>query len=210
MKYACKLCGISGDPSLFYVTSAVRCKRCVNRISRERYRTKYRAARLAEFAIKDIKRKSVILPLNDTEKAYAAGLIDGEGCIRIIHRGRMGGKVFRVGQFTLMVEVTNTDCKMIDWLREKFGGTVSFLPESKEENRKARWHWRLAANNALACLDAIYPYVRTKQKQVILGRRFQRYAQRTGRKQNLRITALHEKFYARLRELNRRGLAKPT
>lgn len=195
---------------MFYAGSAVRCKKCTNRINRERYHTRYRAERLAYFAERDRKRKATVLPLSDVECAYAAGLIDGEGCIRIIHRGRMGGKVYRVGQYTLYVEVTNTDRGMIEWLREMFGGYVNYLPESPEENRKARWHWRIASNNALACLDAIYPFVRTKRKQVILGRRFQRHTQRTGRKQNPRITALHEKFYARFRELNRRGLAKPT
>lgn len=202
----CKLCGKTGDASLFYAASKHRCRECVHRLNRDRYYAKYREVRLAVFAEKDRQRKSVILPLSEVEKSYAAGLLDGEGCIRIIQRGKYGGRVFRVGQYTLVAEMSNTNKDLIDWMHKRFGGYVSYGKPNPDLNRREQWHWSVAANNALACLDAIYPYAVGKRRQVILGRRFQRYAQRTGRKQNPRIASLHQKFYARFKQLNARGL----
>lgn len=206
MKGTCKLCGATGSPELFYVTSLVRCKRCVNRIARERYQRHYkeplRAARRAKD--QEVKRKEVDLP--ETDRAYAAGLIDGEGCIRLTSRGKNGGTTFRQGQYTLMVEMTNTDEGMIQWMVERFGGTVSHYAESIQKNRRERWHWRVAANKALYVLDAIWPYVRTKRRQTKLGRRFQRYAQYAGRAATPKIQSLHERFYQEFRVFNKRGV----
>jgi hypothetical protein len=166
------------------------------------YRDKVRAARRS----KDQERKQVEITQSDVERAYAAGLIDGEGCIRLTSRGKDGGTTFRQGQYTLMVEMTNTDEGMIRWLEVRFGGSVSYSKESVEQNRKAKWHWRVAANKALYVLDAVWPYIRTKRQQAKLGRRFQRYAQYVGRRAGPRVQQLHERFYKEFRVLNKRGV----
>jgi hypothetical protein len=105
-----------------------------------------------------------------------------------------------------MVELTNTDKGMIDWIVSQFGGAVSHFDEDYDKNRKERWHWRVAANQALYVLDVIWPYIRTKRRQAKLGRRFQRYAQYAGRAATDKIRLLHERFYAELRILNKRGV----
>ena len=183
-----------------------RCKKCVNELSRERYRSKYqdklRAARRAKHHEKVNKQ----VALTEVERAYAAGLIDGEGCIRMTQRGKNGGKAFWSGQFTLMVELTNTSKAMTDWLLERLGGTVSYCKAEPHRNARERWHWRVAANKALYTLDAIWPYVIVKRAQAKLGRRFQRYAQYAGRAQTERVAELHKRFYDEFASLNARGL----
>jgi hypothetical protein len=204
--YQCKVCGLSGGSDQFYPNSKSRCRLCVNAINRERYIQKYgpelKAARRAKG--KALKSVEVILP--ETERAYAAGLIDGEGCIRITKRGAGGGASLRPGQLTLMVEVTNTDYDMVAWLQDRFGGSVSHYDAKPERNAKEKWHWRVAANKALYCLDAIWPYARTKRHQVKLGRRFQRYVQHPGRFATPKIRRVQERFNQALRILNKRGV----
>lgn len=206
MRGTCKICGATGSDELFYQTSFVRCKKCVNRISRERYEKLYKEKLRSTRRAKDFENKQFVVELPDVERAYAAGLIDGEGCIRITSRGKDGGTTFRQGQYTLMVEVTNTDNGMIQWLLDRFGGSVSYAKEDVGQNKKEKWHWRVAANKALYCLDAIWPYIRTKKRQAKLGRRFQRYAQYAGRAASPKCQSLHERFYQELRALNKRGV----
>lgn len=202
----CRICGVSGGLEVFYRQSFSRCRKCTNAENSMRYYRDYREGLLATRRAKEQQRKRVPVTHSEVDRAYAAGLIDGEGCIRITARGKDGGTGFRLGQYTLMVEVNNTDYGMILWLKEKFGGTVSHIKGSYELNRKEKWHWRISANQALHFLDVIWPYVRTKRKQVKLGRRFQRYTQYAGRAATEKIRMLHERFYAELRALNKRGV----
>lgn len=206
MKGTCKICGATGSPELFYKNSLVRCRKCVNRISRERYQRHYKEPLRAARRAKEQEAKNKAIQLSDTDRAYAAGLVDGEGSIRITSRGKYGGTTFRQGQYTLMVEMTNTDHGMIQWMVQQFGGSVSYHAENVEQNRKAKWHWRVAANKALYVLDAIWPYIKTKRQQAKLGRRFQRYAQYAGRAATSKVQALHERFYQELGALNKRGV----
>ncbi|MGJ0510190.1 MAG: hypothetical protein ACR652_24350 [Methylocystis sp.] len=204
--FTCKYCGAVKDEGEFYKQSRQRCKKCHNARNREcynrLYRTKLRAARRE----RDFARKNVPLVISQIDLAYAAGLLDGEGCIRITKRGRMGGVGLRVGQCTLTVEVTNTDEGMLRWLRDKFAGSVAFTPENREHNRRAVWHWHCTSNKALRLLDAVYPFLRTKRRQAKLARRFQRYVQVTGRAMTPRIQALQDRFHSEIATLNKRGV----
>jgi len=206
MQHTCRICGKVGGLESFYAGSMVRCKQCVNCLNKERYHQTYKDRFKSARRAKDQEKKRVEIALSDVERAYAAGLIDGEGCIRITSRGLQGGTTFRKGQYTLMVELTNTDYGMVLWMIERFGGSVSHTGEKPEENRKEQWHWRVGSNKALYVLDAIYPYIRTKRQQAKLGRRFQRYAQYTGRPASSKIQQLHERFYTEFRALNKRGI----
>lgn len=201
----CKLCGKSGGQELFYKQSRVRCKSCTNRLNTERYHGKYREQFLASRRAKHVEAKNKTVELSDVDRAYAAGLVDGEGSIRITQRGAQGGKAFRTGQYTLMVEMTNTSLPMIEWMTEKFGGSVSYYKADQAFNKRERWHWRVAANKALYVLDAIWPYLITKRQQAKFGRRFQRYAQYAGRAKTDKIQQLHHRFYTELKRLNVRG-----
>ena len=201
----CKLCGKSGGQELFYKQSRVRCKECTNRLNTERYHGKYRKRVLAARRTKHLKAKFRQIELSDVDRAYAAGLVDGEGSVRITERGAQGGTALRRGQYTLMVELTNTSLPMIDWLVARFGGSVSYAKANPIRNAREKWHWRVAANKALYVLDAVWPYLITKRQQAKLGRRFQRYAQYAGRAQTDKVYRLHQRFYTELRRLNARG-----
>lgn len=203
--YTCKLCGQSGGQELFYKQSRVRCKPCTNRLNTERYHGKYRKQLLATRRAKHFAAKTKSVELLDVDRAYAAGLVDGEGSIRITRRGNNGGSAFRIGQYTLIVEMTNTSLPMIEWMVARFGGSVSYGKAKPSRNAREKWHWRVAANKALYVLDSIWPYLITKRTQAKLGRRFQRYAQYAGRARTDKIDQLHQRFYTELKRLNARG-----
>jgi hypothetical protein len=203
----CKYCGLSSGDQEFNSNSRVRCKKCLNAYTKQRYHEKYGPLLKATRRTKDQAKKAQPVVLPEVDRAYAAGLIDGEGCIRITSRGLRGGTTFRQGQYTLILELTNTDYGMIEWLQQKFGGSVSYYKEDVALNKRQKWHWRVAANKALYCLDAIWPYIRTKRTQAKLGRRFQRYTQYAGTPATEKRQLLHERFYQEFRVLNKRGLA---
>jgi hypothetical protein len=76
-------------------------------------------------------------PLSEAQRAYIAGIIDGEGCI-----------YFRncCNHYYFEVSVTNTDIKLINWLKETTGlGSVSKDKPSKL-SKKECYKWRVRRN----------------------------------------------------------------
>lgn len=89
-----------------------------------------------------------------TDLAYAAGMVDGEGCIHILyHRGR--------GHHSINVIITNTDPRVAEWLLERFGGRVHH-PRERVDN------WTVSARKAAAFLELVYPYLVIKKEQADL------------------------------------------
>lgn len=85
---------------------------------------------------------------------YAAGFIDGEGCITT-----SGPSGFRVS-------VANTDREVLDWLVSTFGGNINnqHLPENPRWN--ASWKWIVCSKPDVSrFLSAIYPFLKIKRDQ---------------------------------------------
>lgn len=204
----CLICKQEKELGEFHRPNVNQCKRCLADRSSKRYYGRYRAERHAASREKSLARKSHVRTVPDLECAYAAGLIDGEGCIRIAVRKLPARQ--SVGQITLVAHVTNTDLLMIDWLRERWGGRVATTPADPSRNARAYSQWSISANKALHFLDDVYPYLRTKRPQAKIGRRFQRYVQRGGRHRSQRMRDLELRMANEIRRLNWRGLAEPT
>jgi hypothetical protein len=64
--------------------------------------------------------------LLDTDLAYAAALVDGEGSVGI------GG-----------IAVTSTCQEVIEWMHGKFGGTVREINQKSPLSKKRAWGWYL-------------------------------------------------------------------
>jgi len=108
--------------------------------------------------------------LEEIDRAYVAGLIDGEGCI---HIEKKLGKDKTPQYFTLRVSVTNTEFKMVNWLKENFGGHIQFHKKYKE-NWRRKYQWSIVARQALVFLELIRPYVLVKGEQLELAILFQK------------------------------------
>jgi len=147
--------------------------------------------------------------IRDTDWAYAAGFVDGEGCIAI-------GRSFepRRGRFyyTVQVVVTNRDRGVLAWMQETWGGWI--VPTSKPPpgiKAQQSWNWRCpTGQSAEPFLMGIGDYLRIKMPQcenALSMIKLSRRSHRTLGPYPLPQTWLDEQegLYWKQRQLNHRG-----
>ena len=71
-----------------------------------------------------------------------------------------------------VVECTNTDKKIIDWLKSTFGGVVAVRTRKKEwgdnpERAKPAWRWRVMCQKAYRLCKAVMPYMKGDKKRKV-------------------------------------------
>jgi hypothetical protein len=118
---------------------------------------------------------------------YMAGIMDSEGSISLSISRKSSG----YEGFNLMLQATNTDRKLIDWIVSNFGGSMcaeikknSFAPGSKI------FRWVMyGAENQEAFLLGLLPYLVIKKEQALVGLDFLRL----GRGDNTRRRELWDK-----------------
>jgi len=93
----------------------------------------------------------------ETVLAYAAGIMDGEGCIRINWSIRSGAG------FSLTACVSNTKVRLVDWLERHFGGSITVAP--RDGNRQPLYKWNLYGAHAASFLRSVYPYLQIKKEE---------------------------------------------
>ncbi len=96
--------------------------------------------------------------MEETDKAYFAGLVDGEGCITV-SKGKYDNRV-------LAVVIVMCDKEPIELLHQSFGGCL-FYVEKKNPKWKNSWHWSVKSQKAKPFLEAVLPYLRVKRKQAL-------------------------------------------
>jgi hypothetical protein len=94
----------------------------------------------------------------DTNLAYVAGLIDGEGCI---HLDCPRGVTYRA---RVSVGMTEPALPLLQGLRAEWGGTLYQLRKPTDRWAGA-WTWHLTGSPATALLTAIRPFLRLKSTQ---------------------------------------------
>jgi hypothetical protein len=145
----------------------------------------------------------------DTDWAYAAGIVDGEGCIAIIRsfvpkRGRY--------YYGVHVVVANRDRDVLAWMQSVWGGYVVGVPVQSTRARPS-WTWRCTGPKAKIFLNGIRPWLRIKPEQCANGLVMIELLQRG--KRTLGRAPLpqswldeQETHYWIQRELNHRGTAE--
>lgn len=99
--------------------------------------------------------------LTETEKAYLAGLFDGEGHIGY-YKNTTG-----YGNFNLMVTITNTDHRVMKWLKDKL--TIGKISPKQKTHNKPAWTWQIRnSHDAFEFLQIILPYLVIKKDQADL------------------------------------------
>ncbi len=105
--------------------------------------------------------KNTIRQLTAAECGYVAGILDGEGTIRI---GRQSKKTGKPPAFVTGVGVTNTDIRMIEWLIETTGCGQFFQVQNLPTRRPAfRWYVPVSFQESL--LNQVKPYLVCKSRQ---------------------------------------------
>jgi hypothetical protein len=93
--------------------------------------------------------------LSIAERAYAAGIIDGEGCIGC-YQGRW------------RVTVSQNEPEIPEWLHERFGGTIrhAVFNQSYREEPFERWTWGVYSKaDVKAALSAVVRYLIRKREK---------------------------------------------
>ena len=98
--------------------------------------------------------------------AYTAGIVDGEGTIKL----RTNKSYYEVEVF-----VTNTNEWLIQWLKMQFGGRIYLMKDSsRKPNARDGFRWRLISRQASEFLKLILPYLQIKRPQAELAIAYQK------------------------------------
>ena len=135
------------------------------------------------------------LKLSRTEKAYIAGLFDGDGCVCI---GLLKPLRYALNHY-LIVGITNKDLSIMKWLKRKLHGGIV----SHKEYGKNDWYvWRLKSSLALELLQQIYPYLKIKKKRAKLAIEFQLTKQHITKSNRLKELRKRDKYRIKISNLN--------
>lgn len=107
--------------------------------------------------------------MNDTDLAYAAGIIDGEGTILITHYKERPN---RQAGYRVVVEVGMCDSAVPMWLYAKFGGRLKDYERPNIKHRRV-YRWNNADSKAVEFLRLILPYLKTKKAQAEIAIEYQ-------------------------------------
>ena len=101
--------------------------------------------------------------MKQSELAWQAGIIDGEGCLTLAKQLRKGRPS---PAYRPMVTVSNTDRRLIAPFCDSWGGTLYKRPDSRKELRWAdSWTWYCPRSAVSPFLRAILPHLRGKAEQ---------------------------------------------
>ena len=101
----------------------------------------------------------------ETDNAYAAGIVDGEGCIQISTTTK---------RTWLAIGVANSDPRVCVWLSERYGGKVHQQKPRTQNGKPTRimYTWYVGSAAAGNFLKTIYPYLVIKKEQADIALAF--------------------------------------
>lgn len=149
--------------------------------------------------------KKHIRPLSDTERAYIAGILDGEGSISI---SRKTDPTMKSGHgYRLSIEIANTDENLMSWLQSVTGlGHVRKHARTCDRHKQA-YRWNLWSLEAYQLLATIYQFLIVKRTRAFIAMRF--VEEHSGAKPSLTAEQAAEQkaIYEEMKTLNKRGPA---
>lgn len=131
--------------------------------------------------------------------AYAAGMIDGEGCVTLARFG---------GYFSTQLTMAQVDRIPLDWLRMHFGGSVHLGFRGNNRCRPA-FKWVLSSRQVRRTLPAVLPYLIVKRRhaEIVLAWYAALPTYRDSRSAAIKFPLREPlaSLYEEIRALNRRG-----
>lgn len=129
--------------------------------------------------------------ISDTDLAYAAGVIDADGCITIAQHKNWHWIVVQVGM---------CDPIVVAWLTATFGGVVHTYAD-KKARRSPQNTWAISAKTAEGFLNSILPWLKLKRKQARVAL-FSRSLVRDGHKLSTSVIQRRESCRQAISTLN--------
>lgn len=140
----------------------------------------------------------------DTDLAYFAGIIDGEGNFCLHNQG--------THVFSCSLSVGNTDPRLAQWLMARFGGRLH-RQQMKDPRCKLFYRWSLASRDITPMITAVLPYLVLKKDQAELMLAYRKtIVPRGGMKRVKNVQVMREvdtlhrqALHAKMSLLNKRG-----
>jgi hypothetical protein len=108
--------------------------------------------------------------MKSVDRAYLAGIIDGDGSISLSFRATSTTKSGRPNRSPeLMIQVGMTNEAVIRWIHEttQLGSVNSFQP--KYHRSRLVWTWKVYTRQAEALLRLVLPFLKVKRAQALLA-----------------------------------------
>lgn len=135
-------------------------------------------------------------PLEEIEKAYLAGIVDGEGTVTLArhHKNEMPAPC---------VSVANNNRALLKWIQTRLGGTIVSKKKRKVWHRDS-YAWTIRSNRAIRFLDEIKRYLIVKKPQAeLILKKYKSVTHRAG-KYTPDMLQKKMKLVAAIRKLNHR------
>ena len=112
------------------------------------------------------------MKLSDTQWAYLAGIMDGEGSFSIARGGRKPSYGHPNGytNWQLKISIGNTNESLHDYLLENVGGAKYMGHRSKTDKQKHGYNWQLhGKENMKEFITGVLPYLVLKKEQALVA-----------------------------------------
>lgn len=147
--------------------------------------------------------KPPVLNLTEIQKAYLAGLIDGEGYIGLAKPKRKTGP-YKGSHYIYARMAIAMTTPMLNLIQEEYKIGKIYPPRpSKNKKHKDRLDWHIYSNECRSLLPLIIPYLKVKQKQAGLLLEYLKLADHKDKSELYRNKV--NDIYLQLRLLNKRG-----
>jgi hypothetical protein len=140
------------------------------------------------------------MKLTETEKAYLAGFIDGEGSFIINkreHQQKSDGSVY-IG-YSAYVDIGNTNKKVLNWIKNKTGATSKIYMNQMGGNRKIAYRLRISCKQA-------HDLIREIRRFLIIKKECAQVFSKYPLSKRKRDTSMREILFQKMKRLNHRGL----
>jgi phage N-6-adenine-methyltransferase len=139
------------------------------------------------------------------QHGWAAGIIDGEGCIHIRRNAATETTRHKSDIYDLILKVTMTDEETVRRLQIVFGvGTVT-VDENRGEGNRPAYSWTCRSAAASEVLQRVYPFLVTKRVEAMYALEFSllERARRGQKRVPAELMVERERYYSLLRDLKR-------
>jgi hypothetical protein len=134
--------------------------------------------------------------LKEVEKAYLAGIIDGEGTVTLTRQRKNEHPV-------PSVTVANNSLALLEWIRSLVGGTIIFKKRRKAHHSDS-YAWSIRFDKALRLLAELQPYLIVKRPQTdLILLKYKSVTHRAG-KYSPEMLEAKMRLVAEIRKLNKR------
>lgn len=134
--------------------------------------------------------------MEEVEKAYIAGIVDGEGTVTLTRHSKKQTPSPRVA-------VANNNLKLLEWIKSMAGGVIVSKKKRKPHHSDS-YAWYAQQDRAIRFLDEIKEYLIIKRSQAdLILEKYKTVTHRAG-KYTPDMLKRKMRLVAQIRELNQR------